>query len=352
MIWFRIIQTSGDWSMKRSISLSVVAFSLCVCLLTPAIVFAQGDIHPPASAMGTNGPIATMKSLNQIEPRIHISSIPFVIDRSGSYYLTESLTAEGTANGITIDSDDVEVDLNGFALVGGDAGSNGILVPNIHHNVTIRNGVLRGWQGYGLAGQNTFESQAIKVTAFDNQSGGLELSGHCLFQACGAYKNGGPGIVSGDQSTIIGSKALDNVRGSTGIVVTDNCRVIDCDAARNAMNGIEVGRFSIVKECTAVGNTGTGIVATAHCRLVNNIAASNDIGIYLAGNGNRADGNQLAKNRIGIQSAGGNLVVRNSASENSETAFGTFTSDQIGASQLESGQIQAGTPWANFTLSP
>ena len=42
--------------------------------------------------------------------------------------------------GISIESDNVTLDLNGFTITG--AGSNGILTPTAHNDVTVRNGAV------------------------------------------------------------------------------------------------------------------------------------------------------------------------------------------------------------------
>ena len=48
--------------------------------------FGQGALTPPGA------PAPTMRTLNQIEARTPISSVPFTITSSGSYYLTTNLT--------------------------------------------------------------------------------------------------------------------------------------------------------------------------------------------------------------------------------------------------------------------
>jgi hypothetical protein len=57
-----------------------------------------------------------MKTLAQIEPRTAISSLPFTITNSGSYYLAASLSGSSGQSGITVQADNVTLDLNGFAL--------------------------------------------------------------------------------------------------------------------------------------------------------------------------------------------------------------------------------------------
>src|SRR5882724_3568968 len=75
-------------------------------------VFAQGSLTPPGA------PAPTMKTLTQIEPRRPISSLPFTINTSGSYYLTTNLVGVVGSDGISIVASDVTIDLGGFTLLG------------------------------------------------------------------------------------------------------------------------------------------------------------------------------------------------------------------------------------------
>jgi parallel beta-helix repeat protein len=85
-----------------------------------------------------------MKTLDQVEPRTPISSVPYTISSPGSYYLAASLAVtSGVA--VTIGSDDVSLDLNGFRISnsGNAGGDYCVSVPNAFR-VNVSNGILLG----------------------------------------------------------------------------------------------------------------------------------------------------------------------------------------------------------------
>lgn len=120
-------------------------------LIATAVLFSShawaqsgGSIDPP---VGT--PATTMKTLDEVEARIAISSLPYTITTSGSYYVTKKLISAG--DGITISASDVTLDLNGFTLEGtsSDVTHEGVKLEGsvgaVIENVKVSNGVIRGF---------------------------------------------------------------------------------------------------------------------------------------------------------------------------------------------------------------
>jgi len=263
------------------------------------------------------------------DPRTPISSLPFTISAQGSYYLTANLTANGNTAGITISADNVTLDLNGFALVGGGSGQvTGINVPAAHKNIVIRNGTVRGWTNGGVNASNATNS-AIQ---------GLRLSNDTA------------------SSTFLNVAALSVGSGST---------VKDCVVAQNGnCHGISVGNACLVSGCVARANSlGVGIRAADSCYLVGNISDSNGTGIAV-GSGNRIDSNSCTSNAsAGVfvpSGATNNIAIRNNARNNnpnyniaSGNRYGTIadltpagTGAVFGNSAATS--IVTTDPWANF----
>jgi hypothetical protein len=272
--------------------------------LTPASLFAQGALIPPGS------PAPTMKTLSQIEPRTPIAATGFVIAASGSYYLTTNLTAPA-GHGITVQADDVSIDLNGFAMIGAGINS-GILVSGTRTNLQVRNGTVRNWANGVNADSGVscrFEQLRVERTTGSGIDGGTNaVVDHCQTFSCvyGIYVLGGSlvqdckiekssvGIDVGDH-TIISDCVI---RGGNGIqannsVLVKNCivvqgalgisagqfsKIINCIVTDNSQIGIQLAGGATVKDCTVNYNASTGISCFENCTISDCLVYGNGLG--------------------------------------------------------------------------
>ncbi len=358
----------------------VVACSVICVLAVLGAALGAGSMTPPPDAMSNGVPVATMKSMEDIEPRTAIESLPYTITQSGSYYLTHAL--EGS-NGVTIASGDVVLDLGGFSikglLVGG---TSGITMSNNIPGVTIKNGSVTMWGGWGIDGLDADSCQILNVRCSLNSTGGMRVGNDCLIQDSSALDNSGDGITMGEGCTIHNCKAARN--SNDGICAGFGSKIETCTAMYSGAAGIRAGIYSVVRDCSLIENEAHGIEVSSSCRAENNTCGNNGkvdggAGIHVTGPGNRIkdnnitandggilvgedgnwiEGNSLIDNNIGLQVLGvGNFIIRNGVgtplNTNSPVHFVIADSNQC-AQILENlgTSFTNANPWANIRLTP
>ena len=293
--------------------------SLLAWVIAPGgSIFGQGSLTPPGA------PAPTMKSLDQIEARTPISSLPFTISTGGSYYLTKSLNVT-TGNGITINAAQVTVDLNGFTIssTASSANGSGIALASNLADITISNGHIKGgviyaggtYIGPGFANGIEYSGNApvnvrvIGISVSGCLSGGISLSASpfAVVESCTVCTAGGNGIVAGNVSHSVANEC-----GNVGIFAPT---VSDCYAqstgsgdalsATNAINsegqctgsGIGVSAYS-ANNCYGSSATGHGLVVhiAINCE---GVSTTYGDGIYVT---------NAATNCYGKSGSGGGLL--------------------------------------------
>jgi len=247
------------------------------------------------------------------EKRTPISSLPFTITSSGSYYLIQNLASSG--NGILVNADNVTIDLNGFTL-SGQMGSAGISM-NGRSNVEIKNGTVAyfsdGIQENATDGKGRGH-KIINVRSLNNTRHGMFLvSSNNRIMDCYVSNNGGYGIsADGAIINVISTRnSFSGIRSSTGSTIV-NCIVTD-----NTENGITTSSNSVVTGNTAAGNGTFGIYTEESSLVTGNIANNNGYGI-VAGNASTIRDNTVYDNGYGIGSGDYCVLVNNMAYSNAQ----------------------------------
>lgn len=311
-----------------------------VALLALSLVsnsFAQGDLTPPGA------PAPTMKTLDQIEPRVPITNIPYTISSPGSYYLTGNLTGLAGADGITISADNVTLDLNGFALVGQPGSLSGVTATGTRLGICVRNGSAREWGIAGIFMLNSINSQVMNIRASTNALGGIYMGRGSRIVNCTASGSAYGGIYIGDGSSAEGCVASGNgvgfagengctIRGcsasenfSDGISVWGKSVISECQAFKSLTNGIIGGHGSVITKCAAAENGGDGIRVIRNCQVRDNDCLENGnfggsgAGIHATESGNRIEGNHSAGADRGLDIDGtDNYVADNTVRGNTD----------------------------------
>ena len=345
------------------------AIGLAAATLAWAVLQAegQGSLTPPGA------PAPMMKTLTQVEPRTMITNAPYSITQPGSYYLATNLTSTG--HGIVIYTNDVVVDLMGFAIVGDRTTSDyGIYVRGTNtvpiHGVVVRNGTIRNF-GCGIRANGCHGGRFERLALTEHSQAGIWLygtyggcNGNAVFD-CAIARNaldginlyGWKGACDGNavrDCTVVGNgDAGIRLYGYGDLATPSRCAgnvVSGCAVFGNATNGIVLdgsynGRCegNVVEECVVAGNGGYGVYlhgnASGKCQgnvvRDSSVIGNNNMGILVSGSpAGTCDGNAIENCQIrGNVDRGIHLVLtRGNRVENNHVSGQSGSGDTYGIS--------------------
>lgn len=315
--------------MKSKSIVSIATVLLLSVFSFQFSAFSQGSLTPPGL------PAPTMKSLAQIEPRTPINTISgdsqdlYVIIQPGSYYLTTNITATGSFNAISINTNGVSLDLNGFTISSTGANGTGILLAGNqvtgigNTDITISNGHITGGvtnNAGTYVGPGFYNGIAYNIpggTPDNIRVSGVSVSGCQYF-----------GILLGTGNSTIAESCTVNSVGSYGIQASGvfHCTAVQCGAAAiNADNATDCygscvgsGDGMIVSyaadNCFVTSVTGAGLLAsTAHdCMAMSSgsgdgmdVGTASDCYGYCSGSGEGLRAQDTADNCFGYTGGSG-----------------------------------------------
>ncbi len=240
-----------------------------------------------------------MRTLTEIEPRIPISTAPYMITSPGSYYLTGDLVVTGVLNAIQVQTSHVDIDLNGFSIIsqGAEPGVDGILQFTSASGLRIRNGHFRGWTRdgyyaiYGLGRDVVVEH--VRITDCDS---GIFVRTNLVVRnseivQCHATGEGygihADAALTVDACIIAENSAQGNyiaIEGGTGSHIRNS--LIRANTGAVGFRGVSLNSGSIVQSTVVEGNSGDGVVrafALNESRAVNCMAEGNSSGLDVWG---------------------------------------------------------------------
>ncbi len=379
--------------------------ALCIVFVSGVTVLGQGSLDPPAGP-----PTPTMRSLDQIEPRIPITNVPFTISQSGSYYLPTNLVTTSSSDGIVVSANNVTIDLMGFTLDGDNTGDDGIYQGSSYSNLRVINGSIVNWESQGIeangrmnhyenvtanqnlsgiwAGRDSMVRSCIAIsntsvsgTSYGFQLGdgttiedciaswnaggtyayGVSAGKRCMVMRCNATGNHAPstsyGFLVGSNSIVIECVADNNGEPNAyaqGIEADGGTQIIRCKAMKNGTNNINEaiyidGHGGSVIDCMAIGNGGRGIMVVSDCLVRGNVCNENNVGIYAYSSRNRIEGNVCNRNEstgISVLNSATNNMVVCNMAVENGTDYSVSTSLNIMGPAATS---LTNHPWANYS---
>lgn len=251
------------WKLEQSARVRA-ALLAWTCVLAAAALRA-GSLTPPGP------PAPTMKTMDQVEPRTPITTVPVTIHTPGSYYFTKNL--EG--GHINVAADGVTIDLCGFTYsgIGVDRG----IMAGGNSSLTVRNGRLENFDDTAIFGGASTTGTLLENLMVSRCGGkGICLGPRGVVVNCIAEDNGGSGITVGAGSVVMGCTCNSNgdADSGAGIEAGQECRIVNCTTSHNCKSGVWTDASGSIQGCTSSRNGQDGFQLDGGYSIIQGCAAS------------------------------------------------------------------------------
>lgn len=199
----------------------------------------------------------------------NIASCTAITD-SGSYVVTRNLTATGDC--LVVQADFVTIDLDGYVIAGNGAGAGVTEFLSVGvHDVTVRNGIIRGFQR-GIALGNSRAVRVERITATGNTFDAIAAGDVASIVGNTVADNGGNGVRLGQRALVTGNSVNDN---ASGILVGIGGNVAGNTVGHNAGNGISTAEGALVTNNVSRNNGSDGISVDCPSAVISNTTSNN-----------------------------------------------------------------------------
>jgi hypothetical protein len=253
---------------------------LAGALTSAAVLVYAGPLNPPGGAVAP-----TYKTLTEVEPRTALAPVGtgVTISAPGSYYLTENFvyTGSGAGAAISITSNDVELDLNGFTISGpGFSGNTASAIrglpggPNI--NITIRHGAIRNFGSHAVDFPSTSTSQVLGLNVMSCGGLAVKFSGtHCRIENCNLTQCIGGGVTLGTDALVKNNNIYscgDLAAGTgDGVNTAGNSTIEGNNIEYSGGRGVVAAFGTMVRDNTLRATQRSGIYGNFDCHIEGNV---------------------------------------------------------------------------------
>jgi len=288
------------------------------------------------------------------DTRIPITSCPYDINSPGSYVIKSNLNDNiiDDGNCITVNADNVTIDINGFNLIGPGKTAlcdcHGISTSGFK-NIKILNGSIVNFGGSAIR-EDLETAEGIKIEnirTFSNGQYGIFLNGkgHTIIEST-IFNNslGGVHVQKGSNiltNTVYGNEGhgIDAFEGS---ILTQNI------IYNNNLTGITTGSAAKVQGNTCYLNAGSGIVASTGSLVSDNIVYGNNTDNIPAQGGILVSGNVTLQSNQVSQNLDQNILV---SGTNNIIQDNIINQSEIGINFGNAENFYSGNKATNNTIS-